>query len=65
MDSGFSADDVSSDDPDIESLPRAAPAPKKPAAKKAARPAVVTSHSLPAVVPRIPSVGKRSSKKTG
>ena len=64
LDSDCSADDVLSDDPSLVSMPSVSSGPKKPAAKKAARPTVVACHSLPAVVSRIP-VGKRPLKKTG
>ena len=64
IDSDCSADDVLSDDPSLVPMPSVTSGPKKPAAKKAARPTVVACHSLPAIVSRIP-VGKHPLKKTG
>ena len=63
IDSDCSADDVLSDDPSLVPMPSVTSGPKKPAAKKAARPTVVACHSLPAIVSRIP-VGKHPLKKT-
>ena len=64
IDSDCSADNVLSDDPSLVLMPSVTSGPKKPAAKKAARPTVVACHSLPLIVSRIP-VGKHPSKKTG
>lgn len=64
IDSDCSAEDVLLDDPGLLPMPSVTSISKKPAAKKAARPTVVASHSLPAVLSCIP-VGKRSSKTIG
>ena len=64
IDSDCSADDVLSDDPSLVPMPSITSGPKKPGAKKAARPTVVACHSLPATGSRIP-VGKHPLKTTG